>query len=160
MAPKLQSGTAVYSSCIGLISTGIVNPQQEDPDIWIDQYNFFDIIGSIPPIVNHGIWGFWHFLPLVLNVFLACYNSRTFLSHLTDGWYDFDALGSPGIDMYQIYIVATMVKTGMTYVRFGLIYKPHSLFAGDVERCATFLRTFFNRCESEINVAPSQAYFL
>ena len=39
----------------------------------------------------------------------------------------------------------------MTYV---------SLFAGEVERCATFLRTFFNRCESEIDVAPSQAYFL
>ena len=26
--------------------------------------------------------------------------------------------------------------------------------------CATFLRTFFNLCESEIDVAPSQAYFL
>ena len=40
------------------------------------------------------------------------------------------------------------------------MYKPHGLFAGDVERCATFLRTFFNRCESEIDVASSQAYFL
>ena len=39
-------------------------------------------------------------------------------------------------------------------------YKPHGLFARDVEKCATFLRTFFNRCENEINVAPSQAYFL
>ena len=49
--------------------------------------------------------------------------------------------------MYQMYIVAPMVK-------------PHGLFAGGVERCATFLRTFFNRCESEVDVAPSQAYFL
>ena len=64
--------------------------------------------------------------------------------------------GSPDIYMYQMYIVAPMVKAGMTYVRVGLIYKPHGLFAGNVKRCATFLRTFFNRCESEIDVAPSQ----
>ena len=62
--------------------------------------------------------------------------------------------------MYQMYIVASMVKAGMSYIRVGLIYKPHGLFAGNVKRCATFLRTFFDRCESEINVAPSQAYFL
>ena len=48
----------------------------------------------------------------------------------------------------------------MTYIRVGLIYKPHGLFAGNIKRCATFLRTFFDRCESEINVVPSQAYFL
>ena len=36
----------------------------------------------------------------------------------------------------------------------------HGLFAGNVKRFATFLRTFFDRCESEIDVAPSQAYFL
>ena len=59
-----------------------------------------------------------------------------------------------------MYIVAPMVKAGMTYVGVGLVYKPHGLFAGDVKRCATFLRTFFDRCESEINVASSQAYFL
>ena len=62
--------------------------------------------------------------------------------------------------MYQMYIVVPMVKAGMTYIRVGLIYKPHGLFAGDVKRCAIFLRTFFNRRKSEINVAPSQAYFL
>ena len=67
---------------------------------------------------------------------------------------------SLGIDIYQMYIVAPMVKAGMTYVRVGLIYTPLGLFAEDVERCATFLRTFFDRCESEIDVAPSQAYFL
>ena len=160
VASKLHSGTAAYSSYIGLISTGIVYPQQEDPDIQINQYNYFDIIGLIPPIANHGIWGCLHFLPLVLNVFLACYDSGTFLLHLPDGAYGFDALGSPGIDMYQMYIVAPMVKAGMTYVRVGLIYKPHGLFAGDLERCATFLRTFFDRCESENDVAPNQAYFL
>ena len=48
----------------------------------------------------------------------------------------------------------------MHYIRVGLIYKPYGLFGGNVERCATFLRTFFDRCESEINVAHSQAYFL
>ena len=46
-----------------------------------------------------------------------------------------------------------MVKAGMTYVRVGLIHKPRGLFAGNVERCTTFLRTFFDRCESEIDVA-------
>ena len=157
---KLHSGTAAYSSYIGLISTGIVYPQQEEPDVQINQYNYFNIIGSIPPIANHGIWGCLHFLSLISNVFLARYDSGTFLSCLTDGGYGFDALGSPGINMYQMYIVAPMVKAGMTYIRVGLIYKPHGLFAGDIERCATFLRTFFDRCESEINVAPSQAYFL
>ena len=80
--------------------------------------------------------------PLVSNVFLAQYDSGTFLSHLTDGGYGFDAIGSPGFDMYQMYIVAPMVKAGMTYVGVGLIYKPHGLFSGNVERCATFLRTF------------------
>ena len=48
----------------------------------------------------------------------------------------------------------------MYYIGVGLIYKSHGLFAGNVERYATFLRTFFDRCESEIDVAPSQAYFL
>ena len=53
-----------------------------------------------------------------------------------------------------------MVKAGMTYIGVGLIYKPHALFAGNVKRCTTLLRAFFNRCESEIDVGPSQAYFL
>ena len=114
----------------------------------------------IPPITNHGIWGCLHFLPLVSNIFLARYDSGTFLSHLTEGGYGFDVLGSPSIDMYQMYVVAPMVKAGMTYIGVGLIYKPHGLFAGGIKRCATFLRTFFNRYESEVDVAPSQAYFL
>ena len=103
---------------------------------------------------------FLHYLPLILNVSLAQYDSGTFLSHLTDWGYGFNAIGSPGIDMYQMYIIAPMVKGGMHYIRVGLIYKPNGLFAGNIKRCATFLRTFFDRCEREIDVAPSQAHFL
>ena len=141
VASKLHLGTAACSSYIGLVSTGIVYPQQEDPNVKINQYNYFDVTGTIPPIANHGIWGCLHFLPLVLNVFLARYDSGTFLSHLTDGGYGFNAIGSPGIDMYQMYIVAPMVKAGMTYIGVGLVYKPHFLYAGNVKRCTTFLRT-------------------
>ena len=160
VASKLHSSTAAYSSYIGLILTGIVYPQQEDPAVPINQYSYFDIISMIPPIANHGIWGCLHLLSLVSNVFLACYDSGTFLLHLTEGGSGFNALGSPGIDTYQMYIIAPMVKVRMTYVGVGLIYKPHGLFAGDIERCAIFLRAFFDRCESKVDVAPSQAYFL
>ena len=160
MASKLHSSTAAYSSHIGLVSTEIVYPKQEDPAVPINQYGYFDIFGKIRPITNHGIWGCLHFLPLVLNIFLARYDSGTFLSQLTEGGYGIDVLGSPGIDMYQMYIVAPMVKAGMTYIGVGLGYKPHGLFAGGTVRCAMFLRTFFDRCESEVDVAPSQAYFL
>ena len=59
-----------------------------------------------------------------------------------------------------MYIVAPMVKAGMTYTGVGLIYRPHGLFAGNIKRCATFMKTFFDGCESEIDVAPSQAYLL
>ena len=48
----------------------------------------------------------------------------------------------------------------MHYVGVSLVYKPHGLFAGNIKKCATFLRTVFNRCESEMDMAPSQAYFL
>ena len=71
VASKLYLGTAAYSSYNGLISTGIVYPQQEDPNVKINQYNYFNITGTIPPIANHGIWGCLHFLPLVSNVFLG-----------------------------------------------------------------------------------------
>ena len=158
VASKLNSGTAPYSSYIGLILTGVVHPQQEDPVVPINQYGYFDIISMIPPITNHSIWGCLHFLPLLSNIFLVHYDSGTYLSHLTEGGYGFNVPGSQGIDMYQMYIVAPMVKAGMTYIGVGLIYKPHSLFAGGIERCAMFLRTFFNRCESEVDVALSQAY--
>ena len=55
-----------------------------------------------------------------------------------------------------MYITAPMVKGSMHYVRIGLIYKSPGLFAGNVERCATFFRTFFDGCESEIDVAPAR----
>ena len=67
----LHSGVAAYSLYIGLVSTRIVYPQQEDPDIEINQYSYFDIIGTIPPPNHHGIWGCLHYLPLVSNIFLA-----------------------------------------------------------------------------------------
>ena len=51
-----NSGVAAYSSYIGLVCTRIVYPQQEDPDIKINQNNYFDIIGTVPPPTNHGIW--------------------------------------------------------------------------------------------------------
>ena len=59
-----------------------------------------------------------------------------------------------------MYVVAPMVKGGMHYVGVGLVYKPHNLLAGNIKKCAMCLRTFFDRCESEIDVAPSQVYFL
>ena len=42
IASKLHSGVAAYSLYIGLVSAGIVYLQQEDPDIKINQYNYFD----------------------------------------------------------------------------------------------------------------------
>ena len=71
IASKCHSGIAAYSSYIALVSTGIVYPQQEDPDIKINKYNYFDIIGTVPPPANHGISGCLHYLLLVSNVFLA-----------------------------------------------------------------------------------------
>ena len=55
MASKLHLGVAAYFSYIGLVSTWIVYPQQEDPDIKINQYNYFDINGTVQPPANHGI---------------------------------------------------------------------------------------------------------
>ena len=57
VALKLHSGLAAYSPYIGLVSTGIVYPQQEDPDIKIDQYNYFDIIRwyHLLPIMVSGV---------------------------------------------------------------------------------------------------------
>ena len=162
MASKLHSGTAAYSSYIELISTGIVYPQQEDPNIQINQYNYFNIIGSIPPIANHGIWGCLHFLPLVSNIFLACYDSGTFLSHLTDGGYGFNALGSPGIDMYQIYN-STNLMAGLLET---LKYAPHfsGLSSIDVKLRLMWLlvrRTSFERGGVWVlSVTPCQLGFV
>ena len=40
--------------------------------------------------------------------------------------------------MYQMYVVTPMVKGGMHYVVVSLVYKPHNLFAGNIEKCGTF----------------------
>ena len=76
VAFKLHSGVAAYSSYIRLVLTGIVYPQQEDPNMKINQY--FDIIGSVPPPIYHGIWGCLHCIPLVSK---------------SDGGYGFDLGG-------------------------------------------------------------------
>ena len=55
VALKLHSSIAAYSSYIGLVLTSIVYPQQEDPGIKINQYSYFDIIGTIPPSNYHSI---------------------------------------------------------------------------------------------------------
>ena len=130
MVLKLHSDVAAYSSYIELVLTEIVYPQQENLEVKINQYNYFNIIGTVQPPTNHGIWGWLHYLPLILNVFLAQYDSETFLSHLTNGGYGFYAIGSPGTNMYQMYIVAPMVKGGKHYIEVGLIYRQHSCLLG------------------------------
>ena len=91
IASVLYSGTAAYSSYIGLIASGIpITTRVESRDI---HHQYFDIIGTIPGQDNHNIWGSLHFLPLVSNVFLPRYNSGTFLSHLAEGEYGFDIIG-------------------------------------------------------------------
>ena len=90
----------------------------------------------------------------VSNVFLARYDSGRFLSHLTDGGYGFNAVGSPGINMYQMYVVSPTVKE--VCITSGLAQSTNHMayLLEMLKKCATFLRSFFNRCESEIDVAP------
>ena len=111
IASVLHSGTAAYSSYIGLVALGIcITTRVENSDI---HHQYFDIVGTIPGQNNHDIWGSLHFLPLVSNVFLTCYDSGTFLSHLTDGEYGFDIIGLNCIDMYQMYVVVPSVCHGI-----------------------------------------------
>ena len=65
VASKLHSGVAAYSSYIGLVSTRIVYPQQKELNVKIAQYNYINIVGSVPPLNHHSIWGCLHYLPLV-----------------------------------------------------------------------------------------------
>ena len=139
------------------MSAGIVYPPEEDAP---KHYAFFDTIGKLPHPDYHDIWGCLHYLSLVSNVFLACYNSGTFLSHLTDGSYGFNRVALPGLDMYQMYVVTPQVQGGLPYVRVSLVYKLHNFYTGGTKDCAVFLKTYFTRCESEINVTLSQVYFL
>ena len=97
IAAILHSGTAAYSSYIGLVASGIsITTRVENSDI---HQQYFDIVGTISGQDHHKIWGSLHFLPIVSNMFLPRYNSGTFLSHLAEGEYGFDILGSNCIDM-------------------------------------------------------------
>ena len=156
IASVLHSGTAAYSSYIGLIALGIpITTRVEGRDI---HCQYFDIIGTIPGQDNHNIWGSLHFLSLVSNVFLPHYDWN--LSHLAEGEYGFDIIGLNCIDMYQIYVVVPTVHCDIPYIGVGIMYRCSSLHVGDVEDCTIFLKTFFTCCESSVDVAPSQAFFL
>ena len=158
IASILHSGTAAYSSYIGPVALGIpITTRVENRDI---HHQYFDNIGTIPGQDNHNIWGSLHFLSLVSNVFLPRYNSGTFLSHLAEGGYGFDIIGSNCINMYQMYVVVPTVHRGIPYVGVGLVYQCSSLHVGDIEECTIFLKTFFAHCESSVNLVPSQAFFL
>ena len=125
IASVLHSGTAAYSSYIGLIALGIpITTRVESRDI---HHQYFDIVGTIPGQDSHNIWGSLHFLPLVSNVFLPRYDSETFLSHLAEGEYGFDIIGSNCIDMYQMYVVVPTVCHGISYVGVGIVYQCSSL---------------------------------
>ena len=152
IASALHSSVAAYSSYIGLIASGILGHR-------FDELHYFDVVGTMSHPDAHGIWGSLHFLPLVSNVFLSHYDSGTFLSHIAVGEYGFDIIGSPCIDIYQMYIVVPMIQGGIPYIRVGLVYQSPSLFVGTNEDCTIFLEAFFTCCESSVNVAPSQAFF-
>ena len=109
-----------YNSYIGLVATGIpVSVKIEDKEV----YQFYpDLVGTVPDPHTHNIWGSLHFLPLVLNVFLSRYDSRTFLSHLAEGEYGLDNLGANCIDIYQMYLVVPTIHGGIPYVGVGLLY--------------------------------------
>ena len=115
----LHSDTAAYSSYIGLVTLGIsITTRVENGDI---HCHYFDIVETIPRQDHHYIWGSLHFLLLVSNMFLPCYDSGTFLLHLAEGEYGFAILGSNCIDMYQMYIVIPTVQGGIPYVGVGLV---------------------------------------
>ena len=158
IASIMHSGTAAYPSYIGLIALDIsITTRVKNSDI---HHHYFDIVGTVPGQDHHNIWGSLHLLPLVSNVFLSCYNSGTFLSHLAEGEYGFDSLGLNCIDMYQMYVVVPTVHRGIPYVGVGLVYRCSNLHIGDIEDCTIFLKTFFARRKSSVNMVPSQAFFL
>ena len=114
----MHSGTAAYSSYIGLVASGIsITTRVEISDI---HGHYFDIVGTVPGQDHHNIWGSLHFLPLVSNMFLPRYDSGTSFSHLAEAEYGFDIIGSNCIDMYQMYVVVPTVRGGIPYVGVGL----------------------------------------
>ena len=85
IASGLHSGVTAYSSYITLIALGILLPQKKETGEGYDKLHYFNVVRSIPQPETHSIWGSLHILLLVSDVFLSCYNSRTFLSHLAAG---------------------------------------------------------------------------
>ena len=137
IASVMHSGTAAYSSYIGLVASGIsITTRDKNSDI---HCHYFDIIGTVPGQDHHNIWGSLHFLPLVSNVFLPHYDSGIFLSHLTEGEYGFDILGLNCVDMYQMYMVVPTVHGGIPYDGVGLVYQCSNLHVGDIEDRTIFL---------------------
>ena len=90
----LHSGVATYSSYIRLIASGILFLQKKETGHGFDELHYFDVVWTVLQPDAHGIWGSLHFLPLVSNVFLSHYDSRTFLSHIAAGKYRFDIINS------------------------------------------------------------------
>ena len=160
ISSALHSGVAAYSSYIRLITLGILLPQKKETCEGYNELHYFNVVVSIPQTETHSIWGSLHFLPLVSNVFLSHYDSRTFLSHLAAGEYGFYIIGSPCIDIYQMYVVVPMIQGGIPYVGVGLIYQSPSLYVGTNEDCTIFPKAFIAHCESSIDITPSQAFFL
>ena len=160
IASALHSGVAAYSSYIRLIALGIFFSQKKETGHRFEELHYFGVVRTMPHPDAHGIWGSLHFLPLVSNVFLSCYDSGTFLSHITAGEYGFDIIGSPCIDIYQMYMVVPMIRCGIPYVGVRLIYQSPSLFIGTNEDFTIFLKAFFARCESSVDIAQSQALLL
>ena len=156
----LHSGVAAYSSYIRLVASGILFLQKKENGHGFDELHYFDVVGTMWHPDAHGIWGSLHFLPLVSNVFLSRYDSGTFLSHITAGEYGFNIIGSPCINIYQMYIVVPMIWGGIPYIGVGLIYQSPSLFVGTNEDCSIFLKAFFAHCESSVDVVPRQAFFM
>ena len=143
-----HSGVVAYNSYIGLVTTGIpVSIKIEDKEV----YQFYpDLVGTVQDPHSHNIWGSLHFLPLVLIMFLSWYDSGTFLSHLAEGEYGFNNLGTNCIDLCG----------GIPYVSVGLLYQSSNLHVGSIEDCTIFLKAFFACCKRSVDVAPSQAFFL
>ena len=113
-----HSGVAAYSSYTKLIASGIHFLQKKETGHGFDELHYFDVVGTMPHPDAHGIWGSLHFLPLVFNVFLSCYDSRAFLSHIAAGEYGFNIIGLPCINIYQMYIVVP--RSGVAFLMLEL----------------------------------------
>ena len=124
------------------------------------EHYYMDLVGTVPDPLGHSIWGSLHFLQLVLNIFLSRYKFGTFLSHLAEGEYGFDHVGTNCINLYQMYLVVPTIRGGIPYVGVGLLYRSSNLHVGSIEDCTIFLKAFFTHCKSSVDVVPSQAFFL